>query len=76
MLLQLLTELMNFTKMLITRILHFLKEKKTFISEKNKKQMYIMWKVPSSNKMAANYFVPPVNFCVCSPKLQNIKKSK
>lgn len=35
-----------------------------------------MWKVPSSNKMAANYFVPPVNFCVCSPKLQNIKKSK
>lgn len=35
-----------------------------------------MWKVPLSNKMAANYFVPPVNFCVCSLKLQNITEIK
>lgn len=35
-----------------------------------------MWKVPLSNEMAANYFVPPVNFCVCSLKLQNITETK
>lgn len=34
--------------------------------------MHIMWKVPSSNKMAANYFVPPVNLYV----LQNCKTSE
>lgn len=38
--------------------------------------MYIMWKVSSSNKMAANYFVPPVNSCVCSSKLKNITEIK
>lgn len=40
MLLQLLSELMIFTKILITRLLHSLKKKECIYFKKNKKQMY------------------------------------
>lgn len=69
MFIQLLTEFMNLTKILITRVSHSLKRKEMQLFQNNKKQMYIIWEVPLSNKRAANYFVPPVNFCAWTLKL-------
>lgn len=75
MLIQLLTEFMNLTKILITRVSHPLKGKEMqLFQNNNKKKMHIIRKVPLTNETAANYFIPPVNFCAWTLKPQNISE--